>query len=195
MGHPNAARGRDDNGAADTTRSFADIHRDEVGSTHRRPLFDDDPAKLGNAACNEQCSERTGCRSGGGVFPHSNQIEEASVGSAGIPARPAYFARRLSRKRSRRESQPRSAVSDEEGDGAPDTIRTCGLHLRRVALYPAELRAHLTLPSPTDLCRSTDSAIQLSKPQQARWMATPVIRCAFPEAAYAVLTRKNTGLG
>jgi hypothetical protein len=27
--------------------------------------------------------------------------------------------------------------------GAPDTIRTCGLHLRRVALYPAELRAHL----------------------------------------------------
>ncbi len=23
--------------------------------------------------------------------------------------------------------------------GAPDTIRTCGLHLRRVALYPAEL--------------------------------------------------------
>jgi hypothetical protein len=124
VGHPNAARGRDDNGAADTTRSFADIHRDEVGSTHRRPLFDDDPAKLGNAARNEQCSERTGCRSGGGVFPHSNQIEEASVGSAGIPARPAYFARRLSRKRSRRESQPRSAVSDEEGDGAPEEIRT-----------------------------------------------------------------------
>ena len=27
--------------------------------------------------------------------------------------------------------------------GAPDTIRTCGLHLRRVALYPAELRVHL----------------------------------------------------
>ena len=26
--------------------------------------------------------------------------------------------------------------------GAPDTIRTCGLHLRRVALYPAELRVH-----------------------------------------------------
>lgn len=25
-------------------------------------------------------------------------------------------------------------------DGAPGTIRTCGLHLRRVALYPAELR-------------------------------------------------------
>jgi hypothetical protein len=29
--------------------------------------------------------------------------------------------------------------------GAPDTIRTCGLHLRRVALYPAELRVHLNL--------------------------------------------------
>ena len=27
--------------------------------------------------------------------------------------------------------------------GAPDTIRMCGLHLRRVALYPAELRVHL----------------------------------------------------
>jgi hypothetical protein len=27
--------------------------------------------------------------------------------------------------------------------GAPDTIRTCGLHLRRVALYPAELPVHL----------------------------------------------------
>jgi hypothetical protein len=26
--------------------------------------------------------------------------------------------------------------------GAPDTIRTCGLHLRRVALYAAELRVH-----------------------------------------------------
>jgi hypothetical protein len=58
-------------------------------------------------------------------------------------------------------------------DGAPDTIRTCDLHLRRVALYPAELRAHLTLPSPTGLCRSMDSALQLSKPQPARWIATP----------------------
>ena len=26
--------------------------------------------------------------------------------------------------------------------GAPDRIRTCDFHLRRVALYPAELRAH-----------------------------------------------------
>jgi hypothetical protein len=43
--------------------------------------------------------------------------------------------------------------------GAPDTIRTCGLHLRRVALYPAELRAHLSLLSPTDLQRSMDSDI------------------------------------
>jgi hypothetical protein len=29
--------------------------------------------------------------------------------------------------------------------GAPDAIRTCGLYLRRVALYPAELRVHLLL--------------------------------------------------
>ena len=27
-----------------------------------------------------------------------------------------------------------------ESDGAPDTIRTCGLRLRRATLYPAELR-------------------------------------------------------
>ena len=32
---------------------------------------------------------------------------------------------------------------ERQRDGAPDTIRTCDLHLRRVALYPAELRVHL----------------------------------------------------
>jgi hypothetical protein len=31
------------------------------------------------------------------------------------------------------------------GSGAPDTIRTCGLRLRRATLYPAELRVHLLL--------------------------------------------------
>ena len=30
------------------------------------------------------------------------------------------------------------------GFGAPDRIRTCGLYLRRVALYPAELRVSVT---------------------------------------------------
>jgi hypothetical protein len=44
-------------------------------------------------------------------LPTFQPVEEASAGSAGIPARPAYFARCLSRKRSRQESQPRSAVS------------------------------------------------------------------------------------
>src|SRR5258707_14731163 len=29
--------------------------------------------------------------------------------------------------------------------GAPDTIPTCGLRLRRATLYPAELRVHLLL--------------------------------------------------
>ena len=29
---------------------------------------------------------------------------------------------------------------EPEKNGAPGTIRTCGLYLRRVALYPAELR-------------------------------------------------------
>src|SRR5216683_1463421 len=47
-------------------------------------------------------------------------------------------------------------------DGAPDTIRTCGLHLRRVALYPAELRAHLTiwgaLSRRADLCWQSPSS-------------------------------------
>ncbi len=41
---------------------------------------------------------------------------------------------------------PRYATRRKSGEvGAPDTIRTCGLHLRRVALYPAELRVHLNL--------------------------------------------------
>ncbi len=39
---------------------------------------------------------------------------------------------------------PRCATRRKSREvGAPDTIRTCGLHLRRVALYPAELRVHL----------------------------------------------------
>ena len=38
--------------------------------------------------------------------------------------------------------------------GAPDTIRTCGLHLRRVALYPAELRVHRRFDSVRDQPRS-----------------------------------------
>lgn len=50
----------------------------------------------------------------------------------------------------RREGYLSSMVSNWLGDsvnrlrgsesGAPDRIRTCGFHLRRVALYPAELR-------------------------------------------------------
>ena len=32
------------------------------------------------------------------------------------------------------------AVSSSVSNGAPDTIRTCGLRLRRATLYPAELR-------------------------------------------------------
>lgn len=32
-------------------------------------------------------------------------------------------------------------------DGAPDTIRTCGLRLRRATLYPAELRVPACLRS------------------------------------------------
>src|SRR4051812_49603304 len=34
----------------------------------------------------------------------------------------------------------RFAHREDEGNGAPDRIRTCGLCLRRATLYPAELR-------------------------------------------------------
>ncbi len=38
----------------------------------------------------------------------------------------------------------RSQQLDLIGDfGAPDRIRTCGLRLRRAALYPAELRVRM----------------------------------------------------
>ena len=43
--------------------------------------------------------------------------------------------------------------------GAPDTIRTCGLHLRRVALYPAELRVHQCLVSVRDRAGSIPKAV------------------------------------
>ena len=39
-------------------------------------------------------------------------------------------------------------------NGAPDTIRTCGLRLRRAALYPAELRVHRRFDSVRDQPRS-----------------------------------------
>ena len=39
--------------------------------------------------------------------------------------------------------EARSHPIVQSGSGAPDTIRTCGLYLRRVALYPAELRVLL----------------------------------------------------
>jgi hypothetical protein len=37
-----------------------------------------------------------------------------------------------------------ASVQKRCGVGAPDRIRTCGLYLRRVALYPAELRVPVT---------------------------------------------------
>src|SRR5216683_8303156 len=55
-----------------------------------------------------------------------------------------------------RQSRPRINVV-----GAPDTIRTCGLHLRRVALYPAELRVHLLL---TQCLRGFLVGVQRSTP-------------------------------
>src|SRR6476646_1133471 len=43
-------------------------------------------------------------------------------------------------QRAQREALARGSVRVRERDGAPDRIRTCGLCLRRAALYPAELR-------------------------------------------------------
>src|ERR1700730_8886387 len=40
------------------------------------------------------------------------------------------------------EAAPKIVIFPPVRNGAPDTIRTCGLYLRRVALYPAELRVH-----------------------------------------------------
>ncbi|VFU10125.1 protein of unknown function [Methylocella tundrae] len=64
-----------------------------------------------------------------------------------------------------------------------------------MALYPAELRAHLTLPSPTDLNRSTDSAILLTKPQPVRWIATPLSAAPFRKLLTRCLRGKISDLG
>ena len=53
-------------------------------------------------------------------------------------------------------------------NGAPDTIRTCGLHLRRVALYPAELRVHL-------ICLA-------DRPLDVNGLASPILFCEPPGA-------------
>ena len=50
---------------------------------------------------------------------------------------------------------------DIKSDGAPDTIRTCDLYLRRVALYPAELRVHLL---PAQCLRGFLSGVKLWTP-------------------------------
>jgi hypothetical protein len=70
-----------------------------------------------------------------------------------------------------------------------------------VALYPAELRVHLTLPSPSDLRGSTDSDVfkrafsyeHLIAPVGLR--AYVLFRLNALKTAYAVLTRKFRALG
>src|SRR5439155_22332410 len=51
-------------------------------------------------------------------------------------------------------------VQPYAGNGAPDTIRTCGLRLRRATLYPAELRV---LTAYAVLTR----VLRMSEPQRA----------------------------
>ncbi len=53
---------------------------------------------------------------------------------------PQVPGQHLSGNDSRRETDLRRESSCSEMAGAPDTIRTCGLCLRRATLYPAELR-------------------------------------------------------
>ena len=48
--------------------------------------------------------------------------------------------------------------------GAPDRIRTCGLQLRRLSLYPAELRAPSNLPSALHPSASSLSAKRVMRP-------------------------------
>ena len=63
----------------------------------------------------------------------------------GGPVRPPRAAPGRGARDSRTAERDSAPTLMPERAGAPDTIRTCGLHLRRVALYPAELRVHSSL--------------------------------------------------
>lgn len=70
--------------------------------------------------------------------------------------------------------------------GAPDTIRTCGLHLRRVALYPAELRAHRYSDSVRDRPRSIANS-RIDMAQTTRAKASPIIAIRTPQPPFGLL--------
>ncbi len=72
------------------------------------------------------------------------------------------------------------------GCGAPDTIRTCGLHLRRVALYPAELRAHRYSDSVRDRPRSIANS-RIDMAQTTRAKASPITAIRTPQPPFGLL--------
>ncbi len=86
---------------------------------------------------------------------------------------PARYLRALSQR------NPRSATRRKATEvGAYGTIRTCGLHLRRVALYPAELRVHLKFAWPDRPMRVTGSAFTNQSYIAAIERLRPAIRCS-----------------
>jgi hypothetical protein len=96
-------------------------------------------------------------RGGNGSIPIGYRI--ALIGRSGnVPCRraPPLLREDISSNAGRRGGSWKIAISAEIG--APDTIRTCGLHLRRVALYPAELRVPRSLSSVAMFDRSTECA-------------------------------------
>ncbi len=69
------------------------------------------------------------------TFAH---ILRAAVGPAGPTLRIGYASQTVGSLGRNGKRHPEVAFDI----GAPDTIRTCDFYLRRVALYPSELRAH-----------------------------------------------------
>jgi hypothetical protein len=80
-------------------------------------------------------------------------------------------------------------------DGAPDTIRTCGLHLRRVALYPAELRVHRCSDSARDRAGSISNST-IESTQSERGLSRADCRRSYSTTSFrfasVVLPRPRT---
>ena len=66
-----------------------------------------------------------------------------------------------------------------QSDGAPDTIRICDLHLRRVALYPAELRAQCL-------------AVQRPNESNPLGVCCDIVKPVFPALSYDDIAPRDT---
>ena len=67
------------------------------------------------------------------------------------------------------------------GVGAPDRIRTCGLYLRRVALYPAELRVPVTWNYSPVIILVNDTLTRLSPARVADHLMAIYLPAPTPE--------------